>query len=82
VKNKLTLKEDFQLIRDKMRMHVILLNAEISERQNTIRYMEASIRILETEEKLLSVTEGKLRKLDELERLDAPLPQENKLKRR
>lgn len=65
-----------------MRMHVILLNAEISERQNTIRYMEASIRILETEEKLLSVTEGKLRKLDELERLDAPLPQENKLKRR
>jgi hypothetical protein len=76
------LKEDFQLIRDRMRMHVILLNAEISERQNTIRYMEASIRILETEEKLLSVTEGKLRKLDELERLDAPLPQENKLKRR
>lgn len=78
----MTLKEDFQLIRDRMRMHVILLNAEISERQNTIRYMEASIRILETEEKLLSVTEGKLRKLDELERLDAPLPQENKLKRR
>jgi hypothetical protein len=37
-----------------MQRHIALLTGEISERLDTIRYVEANLRILEVEEKLLS----------------------------
>ncbi len=47
----MTLKEDFELVKHKLQMDIYEIQGKISGWQNYLKYFEATLRIVEEEEK-------------------------------